>query len=106
MKTRVVCLPPGEVLPGMTLAAPITGSNGKVLLATGVTLDEAALENLRQRAVPFVSVAVPDSRDEATIARDLAEAAARIDYIFRGTGSDARDELRRIVADYRQRQLA
>ena len=90
----------------MTLAAPITGGNGKILLAEGVTLDEATLDNLRQRGIPFVSVSVPDSRDAATIERDLAEASARIEYIFRGSSAPAREELRRLVAEYRQRQLA
>lgn len=106
MKTRVICLPPGQLQPGSILAVPITGANGKVLLAAGVTLDEGTLDNLRQRMVPFVSIAVPDSRDEATIERELAEAAARVDYIFRGKGSAAREELRPLIAAYRQKQLS
>jgi hypothetical protein len=59
---------------------------------------------LRRRAIEFVTVSVPDSRDEATIARELAEAVARVDYIFRGTRSSARAALHEAVLSYRRSQ--
>ena len=104
MKTRVVCLPPGQLQPGMIVAAPIVGSQGAVLFAAGCTLDEYGLEQLRRRTIEFVTVSVPDSRDEATIAREIAEATARVETIFRGTGSTARAALRDTVLNYRRKQ--
>ncbi|MFC5303141.1 hypothetical protein [Azospira restricta] len=106
MKTRLVCLPPGQLAPGMQVAAPIVSAQGSVLLATGAVLDEEAPENLRRRGIEFVTVSVADARDAATIAREQAAAAARIDHIFRGDGGAARDALRQAIHAYRARQLA
>lgn len=106
MKTRLVCLPPGQLVPGMEVAAPVVSAQGSVLLAAGAILDDTAPENLRRRGIDFVAVAVPDSRDAATIARELHEAAARVDDIFRGGSSTCRETLRRAIHAYRARQLA
>lgn len=103
MKTRTVCLPPGEVLPGMTVAAQVCGPQGGVLLAAGTVLDEMALDKLRRRNVEFLSVLVADSRDEDTVIREVAEAAGRVAYIFRGEGSNQRAALRRVVDEYRRK---
>jgi hypothetical protein len=104
MKTRVVCLPPGQLQPEMIVAAAVTTPQGAILFAAGAVLDEHSLEQLRRRAVEFVTVSVPDSRDEATIAREVAEATTRVDYIFRGTHSSARAALRETVLRYRRSQ--
>lgn len=104
MKTRVICLPPGQLQPGMIIATAVTGPQGAILFAAGTALDEYSLEQLRRRAIEFVTVSVPDPRDEATIAREVDEATARVDYIFRGTGSSARSALREIVLRYRRSQ--
>jgi len=103
MKTRTVCLPPGELAPGMVVASQVCGPQGAVLLAAGAVLDEATLENLRRRNLEFLSVHVADPRDDATIAADIAAAVARIDHIFRGEGSAQRRALREAVAAYRRR---
>lgn len=107
MKTRTICLPPGQLQPGMTLEAPIVGPQGTVLFAAGSTLDEYALKQIGRRAIESVTVSVPDSRDEETIAREVAAASARVEFIFRGndsSGSSARAALRNIVMNYRRRQ--
>lgn len=106
MKTRLVCLPPGQLAPGMTVAAAVTSAQGGVLLAAGTVLDETVLENLRRRGVGFVSVAISDSRDEVTVERELRAAAERVEFIFRGQGSSAREALRATVNAYRMKQLA
>lgn len=103
MKTRTVCLPPGELAPGMIVATQVCGPQGAVLLAAGAVLDETMLENLRRRNVEFLSVHIADPRDDATVAADIAAATARIDYIFRGEGSAQRYALREAVAAYRRR---
>jgi hypothetical protein len=104
MKTRTVCLPPGELLPGMVVATQVSGAQGSVLLAAGSVLDAPALDKLRRRGIEALTVSIPDTRDEATIAGELAAAAARVDHIFRGPGSAARTALRDAVHAYRRKQ--
>ena len=106
MKTRIACLPPGQLTPGMTLAAPILSAQGRVLLAAEASLDETVLENLRRRGIEYATVAMPDPRDPETIAREQQAAAERVNFIFRGTRSAARETLRATLLDYRARQLA
>ncbi|MDX9706807.1 MAG: hypothetical protein RBT86_04415 [Azospira sp.] len=106
MKTRHICLPPGQVSPGMTLALPILSPQGAILLAAGATLDEAKLGTLVRRGVEFVTVALPDERDEETIAQEQQAAAERIDFIFRGPSTPSRDALRITMRLYRKRELA
>ena len=104
MKTRIVCLPPGELLPGMIVATQVNGAQGTALIAAGTTLDEPMLEKLKRRGIETLSVVVPDSRDEATIAREIEEAIARIEFIFRGQSSPARDALQETLISYRRKQ--
>ena len=87
MKTRALCLSPGRVVPGMTLAKAITDRDGNTLLASGTMLDSEMLDRLIRRGVEAITVLVVDPRDAETIANDLAAAEARVDYIFRDTGS-------------------
>lgn len=104
MKTRTVCLPPGQLRPGMTLETSVIGPQGTVLFAAGSTLDEYALKQLGRRAIEFVTVSIPDSRDGEAIAREVAQTSARVGFIFRGEGSAVRTALRNIVMDYRRKQ--
>jgi hypothetical protein len=104
MKTRTACLPPGQLQPGMIIETPVIGPQGTVLLAAGTTLDEYALMQLGRRAIEFVTVSVADSRDEETIAREVAEAVARVEFIFRGEGSATRTALRNTIMNYRRKQ--
>lgn len=104
MKTRIVCMPPGQLAAGMIIAAPVNGPQGSVLLAAGAELDDHSLEQLRRRGISFVCVSLADSRDESTIAREVAEAAARVGYIFRGEGSTSRQALHETLLNYRRKQ--
>ena len=100
-KQRIMCLAPGRATPGMMLARAITDREGSVLLSSGTALDLAMLERLIRRGVDAISVLVPDNRDEATIANELRAVERRIETIFRGPGSPARDQLRDAVLNYR-----
>ena len=101
MKSRIICLAPGRVAPGMTLAISVTGHDGQSLLSAGTVLDSEMLERLIRRGVETVSVLLLDARDEETIAQDVNAAKSRVDYIFRGNGSPARGTLRSAILDYR-----
>lgn len=101
MKTRALCLSPGRVAPGMTLARAVTDRDGNTLLAAGTELDSAMLDRLIRRGVEAMTVLVADTRDAETIAGELAAAEARVAYIFRGHGSESRDALQKAVLDYR-----
>lgn len=103
MKTRIVCLAPGRVAPGMTLAAAALDRARHALLSAGTVLDAAMLDRLSRRGVEAVTVHVADPRDAETIARELREAEARVALIFRGAGSSpAREELHSAVLHYRR----
>jgi hypothetical protein len=102
MKTRIICLAPGRVAPGMTLATPATDHEGRVLLAADTVLDTATLDRLSRRGVEAISVLLLDTRDADTIERELQSAETRIAAIFRGSGSSARDELHAVILAYRQ----
>lgn len=104
MKTRTVHLPSGDLSPGMIVASPVSGPQGAVLLNAGTVLDESMLEHLRRRGIESVSVIVPDGRDPDIVAREIAEACARVDHLFRNGGSAARQALHAVVRDYRRRQ--
>jgi acetolactate synthase small subunit len=85
----------------MVLATPVCDREGAVLLTAETIFDVAMLEQMVRHGVKAVSVRVPDYRDEQTIAREMADIRARIETIFRGTGSDARHRMREAVLDYR-----
>ena len=101
MKTRALCLSPGRIAPGMTLAKAITDRDGNTLLASGTVLDSEMLDRLIRRGVEAITVQVNDTRDAETIANDLVTAEARVGYIFRGAGSQARELLRQAILAYR-----
>lgn len=104
MKSRAICLPPGRVAPGMSLAASVTGHDGQVLLAPGTALDSEILERLIRRGVEAIFVEVLDTRDEETIALETSAAKSRVEFIFRGQGSPAREALQSTVLKYRLEQ--
>jgi len=102
MKSRIICLAPGRVAPGMTLASSLTGHDGQALLSAGTVLTPEVLERLIRRGVETVSVLLLDTRDEETIALEISSAEARVDFIFRGEGSRARESLRTAILDFRR----
>ena len=101
MKSRTLCLAPGRVTPGMTLAKAATNRDGQALLAAGTVLDAEMLDRLIRRSVEAVSVLAPDTRDEETIADELHAAEARVAHIFRGQGSPAKEALQAAVLNFR-----
>lgn len=102
MKSRIVCLAPGRVAPGMTLAAAVIGRDAHILLAAGTALNPEMLERLIRRGVESVSVLVADTRAPETIAMEFAVVEARIETIFRGDGSPARQALRAAILEFRR----
>ena len=102
MKSRTICISPGCIAPGMTLAKAITDRDGNVLLAAETELDLGMLDRLTRRGVETVSVRVQDTRDEETIAEELRTAEARVATIFRGGGSAAREALHEAILKFRQ----
>lgn len=101
MKTRALCLSPGRIAPGMTLARAVTDREGNTLLAAGTVLDSEMLDRLIRRGVEAMTVLLVDPRDDETIASELAAAEARVAYIFRGQGSPSRNALRNAILNYR-----
>ena len=102
MKSRISYIAPARAAPGMELAKAVFDRDGHVLLAAETVLDAEVLERLIRRGVEFIAVLVLDARDEETIAHDLRLAEARVEAIFRGTGSPAREALRAAVLNFRQ----
>jgi hypothetical protein len=101
MKSRTVFFAPGRVAPGMTLARATTDRDGKTLLAQGTILDSEMLERLIRRGVETVAVLVLDTRDEETIAEQLQTTESRVNTIFRGESSPARETLRAAILNFR-----
>ncbi len=104
MKSRIICLAPGRVAPGMALAAPVTGHDGQILLSAGVVLDAEMLERLIRRGIESVFVTILDTRDEETIAIEMNAIRTRLEFIFRGQGSPARAALQSTILNYRLEQ--
>jgi len=101
IKQRIMCLAPGRATPGMPLARAVLDREGNVLLSSGTVLDLAMLERLIRRGVETISALVPDTRDEETVATELSAVRNRIDKIFRGPSSRARDDLRDAILQFR-----
>lgn len=101
MKTRTMFFAPGRAAPGMTLAKAINDRDGHALLAAGTVLTTEILDRLIRRGVQTLCALVLDARDDETIANELATARTRVETIFRGPGSPAREELRAAILKYR-----
>ncbi len=86
----------------MTLAHNVTDREGHALLVAGTVLEAEMLDRLIRRGVESIPVLVPDTRDEETIAKEIQTAVARVEDIFRGAGSPARESLHTAILDYRQ----
>ena len=102
MKSRTLYFPPGGIAPGMTLAKTIVDHDGHALLTEGTVLTLKMLDRLIRRGIEAVAVAVIDTRDDETIARELETSESRVNSIFRGPGSPARERLRATILNYRQ----
>lgn len=102
MKLRTLYFAPGQVAPGMILAKAVVDREGNALLAAATVLSAEMLERLIRRRVETICVQVPDSRDEQTVTSELYAARSRVDTIFRGPGSAARQALYAAILDYRR----
>ena len=102
MKSRTLYFPPGGIAPGMTLAKTIIDRDGHSLLTAGTVLTLEMLDRLVRRGIEAIAIAVIDTRDDETIARELETSISRVDTIFRGIGSPAREQLRATILHYRQ----
>ena len=85
----------------MTLAKAATNRDNQILLATGTILDAAMLDRLIRRSVETVSVQVPDTRDEETIASERQATETRVAHIFRHAGSPAKEALYQAILKLR-----
>ena len=102
MKLRRITIAPGRATPGMVLAQPVVDHDGNTLLAAGTELGAEMIERLLRRRMQTVCVEVPDPRDAQTIANELRAASERVEAIFEGPGSAARDALRVAILAYRE----
>ena len=105
MKMRNVCLAPSLITPGMTLASAVSGRDGSQLLAAGAQLDADVIERLIRRGVESAWVQIPDERDDETLAHERRHAEARVETIFRGSGSPARAALHQAILEFRRESL-
>jgi hypothetical protein len=106
MNQRVIHLSPLQVTPGMCLARAVSRADGVVLLAAGSELTKDKLAQLTQRGVEVVFLAVAETRDEETIAAEIAATEARVTHLFRGEAGMARSELRQVILAYRRDEAA
>ena len=93
-----------EIRAGMSLAEPVLGAHGEVVLPQGVTLTDALLQSLGRRGIESLSVLAPKAEgdDPATNTKDIAVQMARIGRLFRhATEYDGTDYLRTLVTQYR-----
>lgn len=95
-------LVPARARPGMRLLADVRVSNGAILLPAGTLLDDRAVQRLIQRSIEFILVAVPDDRSPTQQAQDVQAAELRLEHIFRGASTPARNLLRDSVSTYRR----
>ena len=102
MKLRRFTIAPGRATPGMVLAQAVVDHDGNTLLAAGTELSAEMLERLLRRRTQTVCVELADTRDAPTIANEVRVARERVDTIFRGPGSAAREALRAAILAYRQ----
>ncbi len=102
MKLRRITIAPGSATPGMVLAKPVVDHDGNTLLAAGTELGAELIERLLRRRTQTVCVELADTRDAPTIANEVRVARERVDTIFRGPGSAAREALRAAILAYRQ----
>lgn len=101
MTRKTICLTPLRVVPGSRLARSVVRHDGRLLVAAGVELDRDLLAQLFERGIEFVYVETDDTRDPETIEHDVAVVRDRVDLLFRGPASEARDALRAAITTYR-----
>lgn len=106
MADRVVCVSTLALGPGVRLAQSVSRADGAVLLHAGAEIDVDQLRLLVQRGIDSVYVLREETRDPEQIESDVAAAAARVEFLFRGEGSTARQALAATLAGYRRKAAA
>jgi hypothetical protein len=86
----------------MTLASALSDRQGRVLFAAGTVLDAVMLDRLNKRGIESVAAHVVDTRDAETITEEVLAAESRVQQIFRGPGSTARDDLQAAILKHRE----
>ncbi len=102
---RKLRLLPAQACPGMQLIQPVRLRDGRVLLASGVDLNDTHIQRLIERGVEYIEVAVKDDRTAEQLEMALRAARDRVNYIFRGGGSYAHSALRETLMSYRMNEL-
>ena len=93
-------LPIEQVEPGAVLAQDLMDDHGILLLPAGAVLTEGMLQRLRKAGVIRLTIRAAAADDSGCPGDE--QLAARIDYLFRGSGdSMPMRELRSLVAAYR-----
>lgn len=102
--TKTQLLPLDHVSVGMSLAEPVVGAQGEVVLSQGVALTQALLQALRRRGVTSLSVLVPDagSCSDTSAVMKLKAQLDRLERLFRhDAGQNGTARLRALVTQYR-----
>ena len=95
-------LPLDQVLPGAVLADNIQDDTGRVLLRVGTLLTESAIEALRRRDIPTVSVELAVDHSPEHLAIERLHLEARLQTAFRHAGeSEARRLLWQALVEYK-----
>lgn len=102
MTDRVVCVSTLALSPGVRLAQSVRRADGAVLLHVGAEVDIDQLRLLIQRGIDSVYVFREETRAPEQIESDVASAVARVAFLFRGEGGNARKTLAAVVENYRR----
>ncbi len=111
--TKPKVLPLDEISVGMSLAEPVVGAQGEVVLSQGVALTQALLHALRRRGVASLSVLVPDadtcSGPNAAADMDVKARLVRVERLGRlfrnDDGQSGTTRLRALVTQYRMEAM-
>jgi len=82
MRTRTRYITITEAAEGMTLAEDVVDHYRITTLPAGVVLSQENLQQLQAHQIEFICVFVPDTRSEAEVADEAADAARQVLRIF------------------------
>ncbi|MBM4124319.1 MAG: hypothetical protein FJ246_05115 [Nitrospira sp.] len=91
-------IPIEQLTPGMTLAKPVTGPTGQMVLAAGATLEASLIARLRDLGLALVAVETPGEQEAPS--QTLTELEQALDRRFQHVSENP--ELLRIRESIRQ----
>jgi len=92
---------------GAVLAADVIDENGRVLMPSGATLTEAALNSLRRREVPSVTIQSSPTLDPAQREAQRVRLETRLARLFRHAGEQPESRaLHHALLSYRLKDLS